>query len=241
MSQENHGVKTLLTSADLLVYRRLKLDASQNYVYANAGEEFVAVSMDNTLNGQPQPGALRTSARTFKMTASGAITAGATIYGDVNGKVSSNVSGNAIGTALEAATADGDIIECFLNNGAAGTLDGASTGIVADGGNGAFPVIFAKQGIADASGAGVTVMTAPYKFRIINWWVIARDGNAANVKLNNNGTDCSANIAKGTTTDAIVPGGTIVAAQKDVLATSVLKTIASAAGAFDIFVMVIKV
>ncbi len=241
MSQENHGVKTLLTSADLLVYRRLKLDGSQNYVYANAGEEFVAVSTDNTLNGQPQGGALRTSARTFKMTASGVIAAGATIYGDINGKISTTVSGNPIGIALEAATADGDIIECFLNNGAAGTLDGASTGIVADGGNGAFPVIFAKQGITDASGAGVTIVTAPYKFRIINWWVVARDTTAANVKLNNNGTDATANIAKGTVNDTIVPGGTIVAAQKDVLAASPLKAIASVAGAFDVFVMVIKV
>jgi hypothetical protein len=36
---------------------------------------------------------------------------GATLYGAVDGKVKDTASGTAQGTALEAATADGDIVE----------------------------------------------------------------------------------------------------------------------------------
>ena len=48
-------------------------------------------------------------------------------------------------------------------------------------------------------------------------------------------------IAKPVTADTIVPGGTIVNAQKDVLVTTALKVNASIAGAFDVYVMAVKV
>ncbi len=174
------------------------------------------------------------------MVAAGAITAGNTIYGANDGKVSASASGVAQGTALEAATADGDIIECFQNSGVAGAIDRASKMMLIKTSNGSVPVIFAKQGITDATTSPI-IVTAPYKFRIIDWWIIARDTTAANVKLVNVSTDASAVKAKGTTNDAIVRGGDIIAAQKDVASGAVLKVNASAAAAFDIFIMAIKV
>ncbi len=239
MSQENLGSKAFIAGTDLEAYRRVKL-SSGNVVYADAGEEFIGVTARKALSGESVTVNFRASARSYKMVASGAITAGNTIYGALGGKVSASASGVAQGTALEAATADGDIIECLQNNGVAGAIDGASTAIGDPAANGAVPVIFAKQGITDATTSPV-IVTAPYKFRIIDWWIIARDTTAANVKLVNVSTDASAVKAKGTTNDAIVRGGDVIAAQKDVLVTTALKVNASAAAAFDIFIMAIKV
>ena len=61
------------------------------------------------------------------------------------------------------------------------------------------------------------------------------------VTLINVATDMTAVIAKPLTADTIVPGGTIVNAQKDVLAASALKVNGSVAGAFDVYVMAVKV
>jgi hypothetical protein len=240
MSQQvENNIKTFTAGAALEAYRRVKL-SSGNVVYAGAGESFIGVTQRAAANGEMVPVALRSAARSYKCTAAGAVTAGAVIYGAANGKVDDAASGTAQGTALEAATADGDIIECLLDNGAAGSIDGDSTAIVADGGNGAVPVVFSKQGITDAT-TSVTIVTAPYKFRIIDWWIISRDTTAANIKLVNVSTDASAVKAKGTTDDAIVRGGDVIEAQRDVLSGNALKVNASAAAAFDIFVMALKV
>ena len=48
---------------------------------------------------------------TIEMVAAGAFAVGATIYGAAAGKVDDVSSGTAIGIAMEAATADGDIVE----------------------------------------------------------------------------------------------------------------------------------
>jgi len=239
MSQENLGSKSFIAGTDLEACRRVKL-SSGNVVYADAGEEFIGVTARKAVSGDSVAVNLRSASRTYKMVASGAITAGVAIYGALGGKVSASASGVAQGVALEAATADGDIIECFQNNGVAGAIDGATTAIGDPAANGSVPVIFAKQGITDATTSPV-IVTAPYKFRIINWWIVSRDTTAANVKLVNVSTDASAVKAKGTTNDAIVAGGDIINAQKDVLVTTALKVNASAAAAFDIFVMAIKV
>ncbi|MGE0267884.1 MAG: hypothetical protein AB7S78_05475 [Candidatus Omnitrophota bacterium] len=239
MSQENLGSKAFTAGEDLESYRRVKL-SSGNVVYADAGEEFIGVTSHKAANGEMVTVNLRSASRTYKMVAAGAITVGNTIYGANDGKVQSSASGVAQGVTLEAATADGDVIECFQNNGVAGAIDGASTAIGDPAVNGSVPVVFAKQGITDAT-TSLVIVTAPYKFRIIDWWIIARDTTAANVKLVNVSTDASAVKAKGTTNDAIVRGGDIINAQKDVAAGAALKVNASAAAAFDIFVLAIKV
>jgi hypothetical protein len=239
MSQENLGSKSFRAGEDLEAYRRVKL-SGDNVVYADAGEEFIGVTAHKAVSGEQVTVNLRSSSRTYKMVAAGAITAGNVIYGANDGKVQASAAGVAQGLAIEAASADNDIIECFQNNGAAGAIDGSSTAIADPAVNGSVPVVFAKQAITDAT-TSPTIVTAPYKFRIIDWWIISRDTTAANVKLINVSTDASAVKAKGTTNDAIVRGGDIINAQKDVASGNVLKVNASAAAAFDIFVLAIKV
>ena len=79
------------------------------------------------------------------------------------------------------------------------------------------------------------------KMRIIDWWIISRDTTAANIKLVNVSTDASAVKAKGTANDALVRGGDIIAAQRDIAAGTAIKVNASAVAAFDIFLACIKV
>jgi len=78
---------------------------------------------------------LKSATGTRKMVASAAITAGAVVYAAASGKVSSTATAQRIGIALEAATADGDIIEVLTDYGASvqyrvvggtGTLDGSN-------------------------------------------------------------------------------------------------------------------
>ncbi len=239
MSQQNEGAKTFTAGADLEAYRRVKL-SSGNVVYAGAGESFIGVTAHKAANGEPVTVIPRSAARTYKLTAAGAVTSGAVIYGAANGKIDDAASGTAQGTALEAATADGDIIECLLDNGAAGSINGDAVALQADGEPGSVEIILHKQGITDAT-TSVTIATPAAKVRVIDWWLIARDTTAANIKLVNVATDMTAVVAKGVTNDALVRGGTIVAAQRDIAAATALKVNASAAAAFDIFVKVIKV
>ncbi len=243
MSQQTEGgIKTFLAGEDLEAYRRVKLSAGDTVVYADAGEAFIGVTQEKVDSGKQVSVALRSAARSYKIAAKEALAANAALYGGDDGKVQDTASGNAIGTSLEAATADGDIIECLLDDGNGALISGAATAIVADSGNGAIPIVFAKQGITDANAADVDIVAvAPFKFRIINWWIISRDTTAANIKIKNGTTDASAVKAKGTTNDAIVLGGDVIAAQKDVAAAGALKVNASAAAAFDIFVLAIKV
>jgi hypothetical protein len=58
---------------------------------------------------------LRSAQGTFKAVAAKAFAAGADIYTAANGKVSDTAAATSfyLGTALEAATADGDIVECL--------------------------------------------------------------------------------------------------------------------------------
>jgi hypothetical protein len=54
---------------------------------------------------------LRNCEGTCFMVASAAISAGVAVYGAASGKIATTVSGTAIGISMEAAAADGDLIE----------------------------------------------------------------------------------------------------------------------------------
>lgn len=244
MSTENNGKKTFVAGEALEQFRRVKLSTSSGtqVEYADAGADFIGITLNKVASGEPVAVQLRDSGKTQLVQAADSFAVGAALYGANDGKVSDSASGSVIGVALQAASGDGSVIEAILNNGVGATsIDGASTPIVADGGNGVLPIVFSKQGITDANAADVTIVTAPYKFRIIDWWLISRDTTAANIKLKNVSTDASAVKAKGATDDAIVRGGDIIEAQRDVAAGAALKVNASAVAAFDIFVMAIKV
>lgn len=93
---------------------------------------------------------LRTAQGTRKMVAAAAITAGNLVYGAASGKVSSVANPNVIGVAMEAATADGDVIEVMSLNQA------IETPVIAYSANGALAV---SQHTATLTKAGVAAMT----------------------------------------------------------------------------------
>ncbi|MFA6635694.1 MAG: hypothetical protein WCV56_01090 [Candidatus Omnitrophota bacterium] len=246
MSQENLGLKAFVAGEDLEAYRRVKLSAGSGtqVEYADAGEDFIGVTAAKTLQNDFVTVALKSAGRTFKLSAGEAFAVGATLYGANDGKVADTAVGSAIGTALEAASADGEIIEGVFNNGVASYIDGASVAVVPENDNGAIPVVFAKTGITDATTAVAIVESMPFKCKIVDWQLISRDTTAANIKLQDGETtpnDITANKAKGTADDTIVPGGTIIAETDELEAGSALKVLASAEASFDVFVTVIKI
>lgn len=62
-------------------------------------------------DGDFVPVILRNAEGTVPMVASAAIGAGVAVYGAASGKIATTASGTAIGISMEAAAADGDIIE----------------------------------------------------------------------------------------------------------------------------------
>lgn len=114
MSQENvSGIKSFTATTALLAFRRVKLTAGSGSAveYAGAGEAYIGITVADAAIGTAVGVALKTSARTFKAVAAEALAVGASLYGAANGKVQDTVAGSIQATALEAATADGDVIE----------------------------------------------------------------------------------------------------------------------------------
>lgn len=74
---------------------------------------------------------LRTLQGTAGFVANGAITKGVTVYGAASGKISATAGPVVIGIALEAATADGDIIEVLRGGGVEKTVSGQATTVAA--------------------------------------------------------------------------------------------------------------
>lgn len=86
--------------------------------------------------------------------------------------------------------------------------------------------------------------SAPRKLRVVDAWLVARDTNAANVKLHA-GTagadDITAAVAKGTTNAAIVRWTSIVDAKAVIAAAGTIKVNFSAAGSIEAYVLAIPV
>lgn len=115
MTQSNNSPKAFTAGEALAAYRRVKLSGS-SVVYAGAGDDSVGVSQAICANAGIASIEMLNKPGTQKLTASAAIAAGNIIYGAASGKVSAVPTGKGIGFALEAATADGDIIECLYTN-----------------------------------------------------------------------------------------------------------------------------
>lgn len=114
-------VVSCIANAALSKCIRVKLSGStvvRNVAAAGVGatDATYGITLDNAASGDPIPVLLLAGAGSVRMTASGAITLNAAVYGAASGKISATVSGNPIGWATEAATADGDIIGVDLSN-----------------------------------------------------------------------------------------------------------------------------
>jgi hypothetical protein len=233
---------TFTAGAALEAFRRVKLSASFTVIYAGAGEEFIGITLEKVASGDQVAVELRTSVQSYKMVAAGPVALNAVIYGAADGKIDDAVNGTAQGIALEAATADGDIIECLQNNGAAGAI-GANMVVTEEANKGVLPILIRKVCNFDAVPTPIAVATTTRKLRIIDWWIKAIDNTAANITVKNAGTSIStAVLAKGVTVDAIVRAASLVEAQQEVASGADITVESSAASAdIELFILAIPV
>lgn len=116
MSQENLGAKAFIAGEDLEAFRRVKLSTGSGtqVEYADAGEAFIGITAAKVSQNDFVTVNLKTTGRTFKLVAAGAISAGGDFYGANDGKISATVSGSIIGKALEASASDLEVVEGLL-------------------------------------------------------------------------------------------------------------------------------
>lgn len=114
----DNNVKTFIADEAIAVHLRVKLDSDGRVTVAGLADKEVGTALTPAFAaGDPVSVKLRTGAGTHKMVAIEALAIGATIYSEANGKVQDTAATGAfqVGTALEAATADGDVIEVLYN------------------------------------------------------------------------------------------------------------------------------
>jgi hypothetical protein len=110
MSRQQDSPISFVTGEAIAAYRRVKVSGS-TVVYADAGEAGIGVVQAYTASGGIAQVRQHDHGGTFKVMAAGVFAAGATLYGAADGKVDDTVVGSPLYYALEAATADGDIVE----------------------------------------------------------------------------------------------------------------------------------
>jgi hypothetical protein len=120
MSQYVDGnEKTFVADEAIAKHLRVKLDADGRVTIAGLAEKEIGTTVTPAFAaGDEVTVRLRTAAGTHKMTAIEGLAIGATVYTETGGKVQDTAQATSfqVGTALEAATADGDIIEVLYNS-----------------------------------------------------------------------------------------------------------------------------
>ena len=112
------NTKTFECDEAIAQYARVKLDGDGKITTAALTDKEIGTATEATFAaGEVVAVRLRTATGTHKMIAVEALAAGATVYTETAGKVQDTAQATAfqIGTALEAATADGDVIEVLYN------------------------------------------------------------------------------------------------------------------------------
>jgi len=118
-TQSGHKSFALAASQTILTGQRVQLDSSGNLLLASNDDSWIGVAeADGDTNATAGTASttisvrLRNDAGTFWFMASAAVTANALLYTAASGKVASTGTTKLGFRAIEAATADGDIIEC---------------------------------------------------------------------------------------------------------------------------------
>jgi hypothetical protein len=102
----------------IAAYLRVTMNSSKQLVVAGVDDLDIGTTFEYcATQGVPYPVDLATGQGTHKMTAAGAITAGAFVYAAASGKISSAVGPVFIGLALEAASGSGSVLEVLRLNG----------------------------------------------------------------------------------------------------------------------------
>ena len=113
------GPKTYLATSAIYKNRRVKLTSGTTTTppsveHAGAGEACVGVALNNAAAGERVTVRALNDNGTLLVVAADSFTIGASLYGAANGKVTDSASGTAQFIALQAATADGDIVEAIV-------------------------------------------------------------------------------------------------------------------------------
>jgi hypothetical protein len=119
MSQYADGnTKTFIADEAIAVHLRVKLDSDGKVTVAGLADKEIGTAVTPAFAaGDPVTVRLRTAAGTHKMVAIEASAVGAILYTEANGKVQDTAASTAfqVGIVLEAAGADGDVIEVLYN------------------------------------------------------------------------------------------------------------------------------
>ncbi len=109
--------KAFTAAGTIKQYARVVLGSGGTITEAGLAVKEIGTAMEPAVTGETIAVRLRTASGTHKMVAIEALAIGATLYTETDGKVQDTAQATAfqIGTALEAATADGDIIEVLYN------------------------------------------------------------------------------------------------------------------------------
>lgn len=108
------NVKAFVADEAIPQFSRVKLDSDGRVTIAGLADREIGTATEAAFAAGDVIGVrLRTAAGTHKMIAVEALSAGALVYTEASGKVQDTAAATAfsVGHALEAATADGDIIE----------------------------------------------------------------------------------------------------------------------------------
>lgn len=106
------NTKAFVAAGTIAQYSRVVLGSGGTITAAVLADREIGIAMDRAVSGDPVSVKLRSGAGTCKAIAAAAITRGASVFSAAAGKVSVSATGAFnLGIALEAATADGDIIE----------------------------------------------------------------------------------------------------------------------------------
>jgi hypothetical protein len=118
MSQDvDTNTKAFRAAGTIKRFARVTLGSGGTITEAGLAVKEIGIATHAAVSGDMVNVKLRTAAGTHKMIAIEALAAGATVYTETDGKVQDTAQATSfqIGTALEAATADGDIIEVLYN------------------------------------------------------------------------------------------------------------------------------
>lgn len=113
MQQSGNNIVTFRAAEDLEIFRRVKVNTDGEVEYSD-NATYDGVTQAKVSEDEMVPVALKTTGRTFDVITTGAVTLGATIYGQADGAVGVSANGTAIGKALEATTETLGRIEAIL-------------------------------------------------------------------------------------------------------------------------------
>lgn len=182
--------KGFASGAALSAFRRVKL-SSGVLQYAGAAEMGIgtideATFADTNYSSGYTNAAVRlwTAQGTRKMVAAGAIAAGADVWAAASGKVNDVASGTYVGKALEAATADGDVIEVLS---VATTMDGAQKTVEAHTADDTLTVAESGSVHTTYGASGTVVFSLPAATVGLNYMFVV--GAAQELRIDPNGTE----------------------------------------------------